>query len=249
MTGFSYLYRLLPLPYAIKFARGRGDLWCCETSRFPHFPHSRFTDGDEIVSLTRRRPLFPGRFLVPKAVVLLERFSTRNLLGAKGCPAHKADNLTAICGWIVWPRICESFDVTLPYVPPRPVTRIASPSFSLKFHYRTAAGNAVTIMGFVVEWGEVVSMNDSHSLRPIQFHSKVSVAYFTFGTRQLILLLPGHVPTVPFRYCSVWRRTESSWLQIQRSGFDFRRYQIFREVVDLERVPLSLVSTTEELTE
>jgi hypothetical protein len=32
-------------------------------------------------------------------------------------------------------------------------------------------------------------------------------------------------------------------------GFDSLRYQIFREVVGLERVPLSLVSTTEELLE
>jgi hypothetical protein len=30
-------------------------------------------------------------------------------------------------------------------------------------------------------------------------------------------------------------------------GFDFRRYQIFWEVVGLERGPLSLVSTTEKL--
>jgi hypothetical protein len=36
-------------------------------------------------------------------------------------------------------------------------------------------------------------------------------------------------------------------LHIQRSGFDSRRYQIFREVLGLERGPLSLVSTTEEL--
>jgi hypothetical protein len=40
---------------------------------------------------------------------------------------------------------------------------------------------------------------------------------------------------------------QSSWLQIQGSGFDFRRHQIFREVVGLERGPLSLVSTIEEL--
>jgi hypothetical protein len=38
---------------------------------------------------------------------------------------------------------------------------------------------------------------------------------------------------------------KSSWLQIQRSGFDFRSYQIFWEVVGLERGPLNLVSTTE----
>jgi hypothetical protein len=40
---------------------------------------------------------------------------------------------------------------------------------------------------------------------------------------------------------------QSSWLQIQRSGFDSQRYQISWEVVGLERGPLSLVSTTEEL--
>jgi hypothetical protein len=40
---------------------------------------------------------------------------------------------------------------------------------------------------------------------------------------------------------------QSSWLQIQRSGFDSRRYQILWEVVGLERGSLSLVSTTEEL--
>jgi hypothetical protein len=32
----------------------------------------------------------------------------------------------------------------------------------------------------------------------------------------------------------------SSWLQIQRSGFDSRRYQIFWEVVGLERVHSAL---------
>jgi hypothetical protein len=40
---------------------------------------------------------------------------------------------------------------------------------------------------------------------------------------------------------------QSFWLQIQRSGFDFLRYQIFWEVVGLERGPLSLVNTIEEL--
>jgi hypothetical protein len=41
---------------------------------------------------------------------------------------------------------------------------------------------------------------------------------------------------------------QSSWLQIQRSGFDSRRYQIFWDV-GLERGPLSLMSTIEELLE
>jgi hypothetical protein len=47
----------------------------------------------------------------------------------------------------------------------------------------------------------------------------------------------------------LWSSSQSSWLQIQRSGFDSRRYQIFWEVVGLERGPLSLVSTIEELLE
>jgi hypothetical protein len=46
---------------------------------------------------------------------------------------------------------------------------------------------------------------------------------------------------------NLWSSGQSSWLQIQRSGFDCRCYQIFWEVVGLERGPLSLVSTIEEL--
>jgi hypothetical protein len=44
----------------------------------------------------------------------------------------------------------------------------------------------------------------------------------------------------------LWSSGHSSWLQIRRHGFDSRHYQK-KEVVGLERGPLSLVSTTEEL--
>jgi hypothetical protein len=37
----------------------------------------------------------------------------------------------------------------------------------------------------------------------------------------------------------LWSSGQSFWLQIQRSGFDSRRYQIFWEVVGLEQGPLS----------
>jgi hypothetical protein len=47
----------------------------------------------------------------------------------------------------------------------------------------------------------------------------------------------------------LWSSGQSSWLHIQRSGFDSRRYQNFWEVVGLERGTLSLVSTFEELLE
>jgi hypothetical protein len=55
-------------------------------------------------------------------------------------------------------------------------------------------------------------------------------------------------PVSPFRP-PPWPRDQSSWLQIQRSVFDSRRYQIFWEVVGLEQGPLSPVSTTQELHE
>jgi hypothetical protein len=45
----------------------------------------------------------------------------------------------------------------------------------------------------------------------------------------------------------LWSSGQSSWIQIQRSGFDSRSYQIFWQVVGLERGPLSHVSATEDL--
>jgi hypothetical protein len=59
----------------------------------------------------------------------------------------------------------------------------------------------------------------------------VSLIYFSVWIMWPPLLSSGH----------------SSWLQIQRSGCDSRRYQIFWEVMGEERDPLSLVSTTEEI--
>jgi hypothetical protein len=61
---------------------------------------------------------------------------------------------------------------------------------------------------------------------------------------------PPLVGEVSADFCG-WRvlRGQRSRLQIQRSGFDSRRYQIFCEVLGLERGPLSLVSTIEELLE
>jgi hypothetical protein len=47
----------------------------------------------------------------------------------------------------------------------------------------------------------------------------------------------------------LWSRSQSSSLQTQRSWFDSRRYQIFWEVVGMERGPLNLVSKTEKLLE
>jgi hypothetical protein len=54
----------------------------------------------------------------------------------------------------------------------------------------------------------------------------------------------------PYVYSSrppLWSSGQSSWLQIQRSRFDSRRYRNFWEVVGLERSSLGLVTTIEEL--
>jgi hypothetical protein len=47
----------------------------------------------------------------------------------------------------------------------------------------------------------------------------------------------------------LWSSGQSSWLQIQRSGFDSRCYKIFWDLVGLEPGPLILVSTIEKLIE
>jgi hypothetical protein len=47
----------------------------------------------------------------------------------------------------------------------------------------------------------------------------------------------------------LWSSGQNSWLQIQRPGFDPQLYQIFWEVIGLERGTLSLVSTIEEILE
>jgi hypothetical protein len=61
----------------------------------------------------------------------------------------------------------------------------------------------------------------------------------------------GHEHELRARYCDLWAplwsNGQNSWQQMQRSGFDSRRYQIFWEVVGLERGPLSLVSIEELL--
>jgi hypothetical protein len=53
--------------------------------------------------------------------------------------------------------------------------------------------------------------------------------------------------TADLNWLPLWSRGQSSWLQIQRSGFDSLCHQIFWEEVGLEQGPLRLVSTIEEL--
>jgi hypothetical protein len=70
----------------------------------------------------------------------------------------------------------------------------------------------------------------------------------TTQTQKVLLYSSNHFCRL-MMWPPLWTSGQSYWLQIQRAGFDSRRYQIFGVVVGLERGPLSLVSTTEELTE
>jgi hypothetical protein len=67
------------------------------------------------------------------------------------------------------------------------------------------------------------------------------VLYFLWGTNWI------YVCYVKESRPPLWSSGQSSWLQIQRSGFNSRLYQIIWEVVGLERGPLRLVCTIEEL--
>jgi hypothetical protein len=51
------------------------------TSRLPHFLDSRFTDGGEVISLTHRPSLSPGRFLVLISVKRLSRHQGHSAAG------------------------------------------------------------------------------------------------------------------------------------------------------------------------
>jgi hypothetical protein len=73
------------------------------------------------------------------------------------------------------------------------------------------------------------------SNRTLSFHSKWA----------LDISLPFYL-LIRLSWPPLWYSGQSYWLHIQRSGFDYRR-QIFWEVLGLERGPLSLVSTIEEL--
>jgi hypothetical protein len=74
----------------------------------------------------------------------------------------------------------------------------------------------------------------------------VLVGFWLFSSHIYIRLLL-HFYYVFRSWSLLWSSGQSSWLQTQRFGFDSWCYQIFWEVVGLERSLLSFVSTIEEL--
>jgi hypothetical protein len=100
------------------------------------------------------------------------------------------------------------------------------------FFYKLSLGNL---------WTEfVVSQLRTFLKGPRTIISPIPSYFFRF-----LLLIYFLFPV--FLWPLLWSSDQSSWLQIQRSGFHSQRYQIFWEVVGLERGPLSLVNTIEEL--
>jgi hypothetical protein len=82
---------------------------------------------------------------------------------------------------------------------------------------------------------------DKHSRKRKGNWTQFSASATALKTCSLFQILITH------NWPPLWSSGQSSWLQIQMSGFDFQRRHIFWEVMGLERGPLSLVSTTGEL--
>jgi hypothetical protein len=90
--------------------------------------------------------------------------------------------------------------------------------------------------------------------RWIRWHNSATLYTYSAGTRfesrsdlQFFLVESFLTLLLFLHWPALGSSGPSSWLQIQRPGFDSRRYQIFCKVVGLERGPLGLMSTIEEL--
>jgi hypothetical protein len=87
----------------------------------------------------------------------------------------------------------------------------------------------------VIFCSTLISGFSSHFTATCQFNNHYWFIYPYFGSFLRILF---HMR---------WSSGQSSWLQIQRSRFNSRHYQIFWKVVGLEQGSLGLLSTIEEL--
>jgi hypothetical protein len=89
----------------------------------------------------------------------LTEMSTRNLLGGKGRPALKADNLTAIGEPIF--RKCGRLDVSQPYGPSRPVTGIALPYLILS----SSSSSSFLFLTHISHITDITELSDIWSFR------------------------------------------------------------------------------------
>jgi hypothetical protein len=97
------------------------------------------------------------------------------------------------------------------------------------------------------EWRTLKSL--LQCLRHKQYPPSISLIYATFQPASTVSCSPygGLFWCIRHAWPPLWSSGQNSWLQIQMSGYNSRRYHIFWEVVGLEWGPLSLASTTEEL--
>jgi hypothetical protein len=96
------------------------------------------------------------------------------------------------------------------------------------------------------QWGS--ESNGSCTAEPRTDRAKLQTIFVRLHLLELSWLVTLRYVAYIYRP-PLWSSGQIAWLQLQRSGFDFRRWQIFWEVVGLERDPSSLVNTTEELLE
>jgi hypothetical protein len=78
----------------------------------------------------------------------------------------------------------------------------------------------------------------------VTLHTSLFLAFFYSSYKSVITDI---TRVLQYKWPPLSSSGQSSCLQIQRPGFDSRCYQIFWEVVGLERGPHSLMSTIEEL--
>jgi hypothetical protein len=88
--------------------------------------------------------------------------------------------------------------------------------------------------------------------KSLETHGHISLFHYS-GSHVTHCIPLSRLPALPlsFRFYwavpPLWSSGQSSWLQIRSSGFASLSYQIFWEVMGLERGPLSLKSTIDEL--
>jgi hypothetical protein len=119
--------------------------------------------------------------------------------------------------WNVKPWICGTFSYT-----------VSKPHFSVEVNIYCHGREP-----------EVVGQHPENAVRDLG-----RVGRSSFPAADVLVEVPNKSVTA---WPLLWSSGQSPWLQIQRCGFDSRRYQIFWEVVGLELGSLSLVSTIEEL--
>jgi hypothetical protein len=157
---------------------------------------------------------------------LLQKWVPEDLYGGKARPARKADNLHPSVSCLS--KKYEILHISRPYRPLQPVT-----------------GKVLLHLLFITFF-----MKGNYTLWPRKWRQNVSPkrlqhrAYPCYVSSRAELTLYSGTLGPP-----LWSSGQNSWLQIQRSGFDSRRYEIFWEVVGLQRGQITFVSITEELTE